>query len=96
MAGNPRNGRPYRRLTLYQRTLGLPCWICGQAIDYRITGDEARRSSWAFTLDHVLPVSRRADLLLDPSNARSAHRRCNSARGNRADVTTPTRASRRW
>ncbi|MFE2555982.1 HNH endonuclease [Streptomyces sp. NPDC059352] len=95
MAGNPRNGRPYRRLTTYQRSLGLPCWWCGQAIDYRITGDAARRSSWAFTLDHAQPISRGGSLL-DPFNARSAHRRCNSARGNRAAGTSPTRASRRW
>lgn len=94
MAGNPRNGRPYRRLCTRQRALGLPCWWCGHAIDYSLTGTDAQRSPWAFTLDHAQPISRGGDLL-DPANARSAHRRCNSARGNRL-TTTPARASRRW
>ncbi|WP_455360009.1 HNH endonuclease [Streptomyces sp. SYSU K21746] len=94
MAGNPRNGRPYRRLCTWQRTLGLPCWICGHNIDYDIRGEAASRSPWAFTLDHLVPLSRGGDLLA-PANARSAHRRCNSARGNRASVKQ-ARASRRW
>lgn len=94
MAGNPRNGRPYRRLCASQRALGLPCWICGHNIDYSITGAIASRSAWAFTLDHHLPLSRGGDLL-DHANARSAHRRCNSARGNRMSVKQ-ARASRRW
>lgn len=96
MAGNPRNGRPYRRLTARQRALRLPCWWCGAEIDYSLTGHDAQRSPWAFTLDHAVPLSRGGDLL-DPANARSAHRRCNSARGNRTTADRqPVRASRRW
>lgn len=95
MPSNPRNGRPYRRLTSYQRSLGLPCWLCGHDIDYRIVGEEAKRSSWAFTLDHAQPLSLGGDLH-DRANARSAHRRCNSARGNRTATRAPQRASRRW
>ncbi|MGW0821818.1 HNH endonuclease [Streptomyces sp. NPDC002845] len=96
MAANPRNGRPYRRLCKDQRALGLPCWICGHDIDYNLTGYAAQRSAWAFTLDHAQPLSRGGNLL-DPANARSAHRRCNSQRGNRTTTTsTPQRASRRW
>ncbi|MGW0169545.1 HNH endonuclease [Streptomyces sp. NPDC003343] len=95
MAGNVRNGRPYRRLTVAQRNLGLPCWICGREIDYQLTGAEAQRSPWAFTLDHARPLSRGGDLN-DPANARSAHRRCNSARGNRTTNATVSHASRRW
>ncbi|MEV8245021.1 HNH endonuclease [Streptomyces rochei] len=94
MASNPRNGRPYRRLCVQQRALRLPCWICGQEIDYTLTGYAAQRSAWAFTLDHAVPLTRGGDLL-DPHNARSAHRRCNSARGNRT-AQPQTRASRRW
>lgn len=99
MAGNPRNGRPYRRLCTKQRALLLPCWLCGGDIRYDITGPLAGRHRDAFTLDHAEPVSKRPDLLLDPANARSAHRRCNSSRGNRTTVrpkTAPQRASRRW
>ncbi|MGW1492575.1 HNH endonuclease [Streptomyces sp. NPDC002402] len=94
MAGNPRNGRPYRRLCDWQRSLRLPCWKCGRPIDYTITGLAAQRSRWAFTLDHFIPLSRGGDLL-DRANARSAHRKCNSERGNRmADKVAGT--SRRW
>ncbi|WP_172384790.1 HNH endonuclease [Streptomyces sp. MNP-20] len=87
-----RNGRPYRRLVAAQRALGLPCWICGHNIPERVDG---RRHPLAFTLDHLIPLSRGGDLL-DPANARSAHRRCNSARGNRTGGTSQVRASRKW
>ncbi len=95
MAGNPRNGRPYRRLTAQQRALGLPCWWCGKEIAYWITGPEAGKHPLAFTLDHAVPLSRGGSLL-DPANARSAHRRCNSARGNRSTTASTERRSRRW
>lgn len=94
MASNPRNGRPYRTLCNQQRALGLPCWLCGHDIRYDITGPEAGRDAWAFTLDHLVPLSKGGDLL-DPANARSAHRRCNSARGNRLTVRVQG-SSRRW
>ena len=94
MAGNPRNGRRYRTLCVQQRALGLPCWICGRDIAYEITGLLASKHRWAFTLDHLLPLTKGGDLL-DPANARSAHRRCNSARGNRMSVKTAG-TSRRW
>ncbi|MEU0691432.1 HNH endonuclease [Streptomyces uncialis] len=88
-----RNGRPYRRLVAWQRAFGLPCWICGHNIPTSVDG---QRHPLAFTLDHLVPLSRGGDLL-DPANARSAHRRCNSARGNRTDAQRqPVRASRRW
>ncbi|WP_406398793.1 HNH endonuclease [Streptomyces uncialis] len=90
-----RNGRPYRRLCKWQRALGLPCWWCGAAIDYTLTGRDGQRHPWAFTLDHLIPLSRGGSLL-DPANARSAHRRCNSARGNRVSPRPRQRASRRW
>jgi 5-methylcytosine-specific restriction endonuclease McrA len=94
VAGNPRNGRPYRALCVRQRALGLPCWLCGHNIAYEIRGPEAGKHPLAFTLDHLVPLSRGGDLL-DPANARSAHRRCNSARGNRTSIKQ-RRASRRW
>jgi 5-methylcytosine-specific restriction endonuclease McrA len=91
VAGNPRNGRPYRRLCAQIRALGDPCWICGHHID--LTLDP--RDPWSFTLDHAVPISRGGDLLA-PANARSAHRRCNSARGNRSTSRQVERTSRRW
>ncbi|MFE9296583.1 HNH endonuclease [Streptomyces niveus] len=89
-----RNGRPYRRLCATQRALRLPCWLCGYDIRYDITGPLASRHRDAFTLDHLIPLSLGGDLL-DPANARSAHRRCNSSRGNRLTTALST-TSRRW
>ncbi|MFM9681115.1 HNH endonuclease [Streptomyces brasiliscabiei] len=94
MAGNPRNGRPYRRLVDWLRAQRLPCWICGHNIGY----DLDARHPLSFTLDHLVPLSRGGDLL-DRANARPAHRRCNSSRGNRTTrppKAAPQRASRRW
>lgn len=90
MAGNPRNGRPYRRLVAAVKALGHPCWLCGHNIDPALGAKHAM----SFTLDHLVPLSKGGNLL-DPANARAAHRRCNSARGNRTSVKQP-RASRRW
>ena len=87
-----RNGRPYRRLVAAQKALGLPCWICGHDIPMNVDG---RTHPFAFTLDHLVPLSRGGDLL-DPLNARSAHRKCNSARGARMTVQRPKRPALRW
>jgi 5-methylcytosine-specific restriction endonuclease McrA len=95
VASNPRNGRRYRELCTWLRSQGLPCWICGRDINYALKGMDAQRSRWAFTLDHLIPLSRGGDLL-DRANARPAHRRCNSSKGNRTAATAPLRASRRW
>jgi len=90
--GNPRNGRPYRRLVAAQKALGLPCWWCGHNIGYELNA----KHPLSFTLDHEQPLSKGGSLL-DPANARSAHRRCNSSRGNRTAPKRPRqRASRNW
>lgn len=94
MAGNPRNGRPYRALCDWLRAQRLPCWLCGHNIAYEITGRDAGKHPLAFTLDHEQPLSKGGDLL-DRANARAAHRRCNSSRGNRSSLPQQ-RASRRW
>jgi 5-methylcytosine-specific restriction endonuclease McrA len=90
VAGNPRNGRRYRDLCAWLRAQQLPCWLCGRDIDYQADP----RSGESFTLDHAVPLSK-GGVLLDPANVRAAHRRCNSARGNRTSVRQ-ARASRRW
>lgn len=91
MASNPRNGRPYRRLVDWLRAQRQPCWLCGHNIDYALSA----KHPLSFTLDHEQPLSRGGDLL-DRANARAAHRRCNSAKGNRTPAQRPQRASRRW
>ncbi|MDF2709303.1 MAG: hypothetical protein K0R62_4955 [Nonomuraea muscovyensis] len=91
MAGNPRNGRPYRRLCAWLRSQRLPCWLCGHEIGYQLDA----RHPLSFTLDHEIPLSRGGDLL-DRTNARPAHRRCNSSKGNRLPSPHPVRSSRTW
>jgi 5-methylcytosine-specific restriction endonuclease McrA len=93
VVGNPRNGRPYRRLVDWLRSQRLPCWLCGHNIGYELDA----RHPLSFTLDHQVPLSKGGNLL-DPANARAAHRRCNSSRGNRTTPpkVAPQRASRRW
>jgi 5-methylcytosine-specific restriction endonuclease McrA len=68
----------------------LPCWLCGQAIDYEAPADDPN----AFTVDHVKPLSLHPDLAEVESNQRAAHRRCNVGRGNRPpqlDIGEPSR-----
>jgi 5-methylcytosine-specific restriction endonuclease McrA len=92
MTSSLRNGRPYRRLVAAQKAAGYPCWICGHNIPLNVDG---KRHPLAFTLDHLIPLSKGGSLL-DPANARSAHRKCNSARGNRTAPQVRQKASRRW
>jgi hypothetical protein len=68
---------------------GEVCWLCGQAIDYRLRSPHPR--SW--TLDHAVPVKHQPKLMLDPRNFRSAHRECNDYRGTdepSIDLGTPS------
>jgi 5-methylcytosine-specific restriction endonuclease McrA len=72
------------------KALGMPCARCGHAINPHLDP----RHPLSFTLDHIVPLSLGGSLL-DPANARSMHRRCNSARGNRTGPQ-PLKTSRRW
>ncbi len=56
---------------------GWMCWLCGNPVDPNTPPNTA----WAPTVDHVVPKSRGG--ATEPANLRLAHRRCNSARGNR-------------
>ena len=77
-------GRAYRRLVARQRSLGLPCWICGGPIRY----DLKTPPPLSFEYDHFYPASRwrefgyrsQRECVHDPSNGRSAHRICNERR----------------
>lgn len=89
-----RYGRPYQRLKETLRREGAHiCWLCGEPIDMELSRAQPNHAL-AWTLDHVIPVSR-GGAVLDPANVREAHRRCNSARG----IGRPLRrlnTSRRW
>ena len=70
-------------------TTGEPCWLCGEAIDYRLKFPHPR--SWS--LDHVIPVKENPALMLNSSNFRSAHLDCNNHRQSDApaiDLGTPS------
>ena len=101
---NPRQARgtsAYKRLRAKQRAKGLPCWLCGHAIDY----DAPPRSRWSFSLDHAMPLVYGGPLL-EEANARSAHLSCNARRGQwrpgavnaspQIAAVQPRRTSREW
>ncbi|MDA3624268.1 HNH endonuclease signature motif containing protein [Saccharopolyspora sp. WRP15-2] len=80
MANNKgRSGRPYRRLRAELKAQGLPCWLCGQLIDY----DLPYPDPWSFSVDHVRPVSK-GGASVDPDNCRPAHLQCNQRKGDRS------------
>ena len=68
---------------------GLPCHICGMAIDYDLPAGDPM----SFEVDEIVPVSRGGSPT-DPANVAPAHRICNERRGNRPlrKVAAPTTA----
>lgn len=58
-------------------TLGDPCIRCQEPIEYHLQYPHPR--SWS--LEHLIPVSERPELLLDRNNFGSAHNLCNSIAG---------------
>lgn len=98
MSSNPRrsNSTIRNKQRAYWKARGLPCGICGQAIDYSLgyikdplTGKH-RMHPMAFVIDEIIPVSRWREggysspeaCALDVSNQRPAHYICNARRGN--------------
>ena len=86
MAHNPRNsnGNARRKLRMWLRSQGRPCWIC-QAfgrngdIDYSLPA----RHPYSFEVDELVPVSKGGSPI-DRSNVDAAHRCCNQWRGNKS------------
>lgn len=98
MSANPRyaNGNERRKLREWLGSQGLPCHICGQAIDYSLPAGDPM----SFEVDEIVPVSRGGSPF-DRSNVAPAHRICNQRRGNRDiagadEVDPPIRTSRDW
>lgn len=96
MADNRNRNRRASRLRLEMRelwsSLNLPCYLCGQPIDY----DAPRHDPEALEADHVLPVSGYPDLEFEPSNLRPTHSRCNRHRGPGRTVASLGATSERW
>ena len=89
---DPRHTYTYRKLRAALRRRRLPCYICGQPIDYLATKGEPL----SFTADHVLPVASHPDRALDPTNLRAAHHRCNTRRQDGPVKPDIGGASRPW
>ncbi len=75
-----RRANGYRRDALRNRvsTMGLPCALCGQPIDYSLPAGHPL----SYELDEIIPVSLGGDPL-DPCNVQPAHRICNERRHNK-------------
>jgi 5-methylcytosine-specific restriction endonuclease McrA len=88
-----RDGHRVREARRRQRAKRLPCYLCGQPIDY----DADQYDPRSFQLDHLVPLSVAPELAMDPSNHRSSCRRCNRAKSDgpvNGAKQAPT--SRRW
>jgi hypothetical protein len=82
----------YRKLVANQRAKLLPCWLCGQPIDYRL--DYPDPDSYSY--DHAKAWIDYPHLRLDPDNGRSAHLHCNQSRGKRDPAPGIGIASEKW
>lgn len=91
MAANPRvsNGHRYRELRRRVLAEEDRCGICGQPVDKTLRVPDPMSP----TLDHIRPVSFDG-ALYDRSNARLAHFRCNSRRGNGSSERAAAAAQR--
>ena len=75
-------------------SLGLPCALCGQPIDYTLTtwidpkDGRRKRHPLSYELDEIVPISRGGSHV-DPDNVQPTHRICNQRRGNRMLVRKP-------
>ena len=80
------------------QAINAPCAICGQAtIDWEAPANDRN----AFELDHKISRKRmkamnRPDLLIDPTNCRPAHSRCNRSRQAKDDPPTMGEMSEDW
>lgn len=78
--------------------MGLPCALCGKAIDYSLPAGHPM----SYELDEIVPVSKGGSPF-DKANVQPAHRRCNQRKGDgsrtgrsRASFSLPLPTSRKW
>lgn len=96
---NPRrtNGSRRNKLRRSVGSLGLPCALCGQPIDYALPAGHPM----SYELDEIIPVSKGGDPY-DPGNVQPAHRICNQRKGNGMHLRASQkpqrslRSSREW
>ncbi len=73
-----KNGSARRKVRAWLKAQGLPCHICGRAIDYSLPAGHPM----SFEVDEIIPVSKGGSPI-DRNNVAPAHRICNERRGNR-------------
>lgn len=95
-AGDPRGSFAWQQLRdrykARARADGLPCGICGQAIDYAAPA----RTRGAAEVDHVVPIAVGGDALPRLDQLRIVHKSCNSARGDGTRRPPTYATSRDW
>ena len=69
-------GRRHSEAAAALRTQRLPCWLCGQPIEYTLAWPDPA----SFSLDHIKPKHTHPNLEHEPTNHAAAHLRCNSSR----------------
>lgn len=72
------NGNARRKVRAWLKAQGMPCHICGRAIDYTLPAGHPM----SFEVDEIVPVSRGGSPI-DRANVAPAHRICNERRGNK-------------
>ncbi len=72
------NGGARRKVRAWLKAQGMPCHICGRAIDYTLPAGHPM----SFEVDEIIPVSKGGSPI-DRSNVAPAHRICNERRGNK-------------
>lgn len=88
-----RKGARYRKMRRDQRDKKLPCYICGQPINY---GAKDPNADDAFSLDHIKPWEHFPELRTDPANMASTHQLCNKQKGDRELAPGLGNRSREW
>lgn len=83
-----RNDSRYQKLVRSYRAecsaASLPCWLCGQRIDYTLKQRPGRPiPDGAFEADHYKGWAAYPQLRLDRGNLRPSHHRCNRGRSDK-------------
>ena len=82
-----KNGNARRKLRLWLRAQGRPCWICQAfGLDGEIDYSLPSGHPYSFEIDELIPVSKGGSPI-DRNNVDAAHRRCNQWRGNKSVAT---------
>lgn len=89
MSRHSARSHAYRKATAELRARRLPCWLCGQPIDY----DAPPRTPSSFSADHRTAM---AEGGYPTEDLMAAHYGCNASRGARAPRPSIGSTSEAW